>query len=139
MVRESDKKDSECVYGDDGYTVGIFYQGNGEGVTDHPDVFSYIKELDCTKALFVGHDHVNNLKGYYDGIYLGYGLCCGYHTYPFFNNPKILKSKVLYNAKLWTDENGNQMEKGVTVIQVGLSDTDYGTLTVNDRANSYYK
>ena len=139
VVRESDKKDSEYVYGDEGYTVGIFYQGNGRGVTDHPDVFSYIKNLGCTKALFVGHDHVNNLKGYYDGIYLGYGLCCGYHTYPFFSNPKIFTSKVLYNAKLWTDENGNQMEKGVTVIQVNLDDANYGALTVNDYFNSFYK
>ena len=139
VVRESDKKDSEYVYGDEGYTVGIFYQGNGEGVTDHPDVFKYIKELDCTKALFVGHDHVNNLKGYYDGIYLGYGLCCGYHTYPFFNNPKIFTGKVLYNSNLWTDDEGNKMEKGVTVIQVSLDETDYGMLTVNDRFNSYYK
>lgn len=139
VVRESDKTDTELVYGDDGYAVGIFYQGNAEGVTDHPDVFSYIKELDCTKALFCGHDHVNNLKGYYDGVYLGYGLCCGYHTYPFFNNPKILTDKVLYNAKLWTDEDGNQMEKGVTVIQISLADSNYGALTVNDRFNSYYK
>ena len=138
VVRESDKKDSEYVWGDDGYTVGIFYQGNAEGVTDHPDVFDYIKKSDCTKALFCGHDHVNNLKGYFDGIYLGYGLCCGYHTYPFFNNPKILTGKVLYNAKLWTDEEGNQMEKGVTVIEVSLG-SDYGALTVNDRPNSYYK
>ena len=139
VVRESDKKDSEYVYGDEGYTVGIYYQGNAEGVTDHPDVFKYIKNLDCTKALFVGHDHVNNLKGYYDGVYLGYGLCSGYHTYPFFNNPKIFTSKVLYNANLWTDEEGNKMEKGVTVIQVSLEDTNYGALTVNDHANSYYK
>lgn len=137
-VCESDKKESECVYGDDGYTVGIFYQGNAEGVTDHPDVFEYIKASDCTKALFCGHDHVNTLKGYYDGIYLGYGLCCGYHTYPFFNDPKLLKDKVLFNAKLWVDEDGNQMEKGVTVIEVDLA-SDYGALTVTDRPNSYYK
>ena len=137
VVRENDKAESEFVYGDDGYTVGIFYQGNAEGA-DHPDVFSYIKDLGCTKALFCGHDHVNNLKGYYDGIYLGYGLCCGYHTYPFFNNPKILTSKVLHNAKLWTDENGNQMEKGVTVIQVRLDSATYGALTVNDRFNRQY-
>ena len=136
VVRESDKAESEYVWGDEGYTVGIFYQGNAEGVTNHPDVFSYIKQLDCTKALFVGHDHANNLKGYYDGIYLGYGLCCGYHTYPFFNNPKIFTDKVLYNAKLWTDENGNQMEKGVTVIQVNLAETDYGALTVTDRQSN---
>ena len=93
VVREDDKKDSEYVYGDEGYTVGIFYQGNAEGA-DHPDVFDIVKRLDCTKAIFCGHDHVNNLKGYYDGVYLGYGLCCGYHTYPFFNNPKIFTSKV---------------------------------------------
>lgn len=139
VVRESDKTDSELVYGDDGYTVGIFYQGNADGVTDHPDVFSYIKQLDCTKALFCGHDHVNNLKGYYDDVYLGYGLCCGYHTYPFFNNPKILTDKVVYNAKLWTDEMGNQMEKGVTVIEINLGDANYGSLTVNDHFDSYYK
>ena len=139
VIRESDKAESEFVYGDEGYTVGIFYQGNAEGVTDHPDVFAKIKELGCTKALFVGHDHVNNLKGYYDGIYLGYGLCCGYHTYPFFNNPNIFTDKVLYNSNLWTDEEGNRMEKGVTVIQVSLDNADYGTLTVNDRPNSYYK
>ena len=138
VVRENDKDESEFVYGDNGYTVGIYYQGNAEGA-DHPDVFAHIKNSNCTKALFCGHDHVNNLKGYYDGIYLGYGLCCGYHTYPFFNNPKIFTSKVLYNAKLWTDENGNQMEKGVTVIQVSLDNATYGTLTVNDRANSYFK
>ena len=138
VVRESDKNENEYVYGDEGYTVGIYYQGNAEGA-DHPDVFSYIKSLGSTKALFVGHDHVNNLKGYYDGIYLGYGLCCGYHTYPFFNNPKIFTGKVLYNAKLWTDENGNQMEKGVTVISVSLNSANYGALTVNDRQNSFYK
>ena len=139
VVCESDKSDSEIVYGDDGYTVGIFYQGNAENTTDHPDVFKYIKKLDCTKALFCGHDHVNNLKGYYDGVYLGYGLCCGYHTYPIFDDPKILTDKVLYNAKLWVDEDGNQMEKGVTIIQIDLADGAYGTLTVNDRQNSYYK
>ena len=139
VIKESPKTDTELVYGDEGYNVGIFYQGNAEGVTDHPNVFEYIKNSNCTKALFCGHDHVNNLKGYYDGIYLGYGLCCGYHTYPFFNNPKIFTSKVLYNAKLWTDENGNQMEKGVTVIQVKLDNADYGKLTVNDRLNSYFK
>lgn len=138
VIRESNKTETEYVYGDEGYTVGIFYQGNAEGVTDHPDVFSYIKDLGCTKALFCGHDHVNNLKGYYDGVYLGYGLCCGYHTYPFFNNPKIFTDKVIYNAKLWTDEDGNQMEKGVTVIQISLADGSYGALTVNDHFSSYY-
>ena len=138
VVRESDKSDSEVVYGDEGYTVGIFYQGNARGA-DHPDVFGYVKQLDCTKAIFCGHDHVNNLKGYYDGVYLGYALCCGYHTCPFFDNPKIFTGKVLYNSNLWTDEDGNKMEKGVTMIQISLDSSGYGSLTVNDYSNSYYK
>lgn len=144
VVRESDKKDTEYVYGDEGYTVGIFYQGNAEGVTDHPDVFKYVKELNSTKAIFCGHDHVNNLKGYYDDVYLGYGLCCGYHTYPFFNSEFFLtkwfglSDKVLYNADLWTDEQGNKMEKGVTVIEVDVTTANYGALTVNDRPSSFY-
>ena len=145
VVRESDKKDIEYVYGDEGYTVGIFYQGNAEGVTDHPDVFKYIKDLGSTKALFCGHDHVNTLNGYFDGVYLGYGLCCGYHTYPFFDKENFLtklfglSDKVLYNGDLWTDEEGNKMEKGVTVINVNVTSIGYGALNVVDRPNSYYK
>ncbi len=137
VVRESEKAESEYVYGDEGYTVGVFYQGNAEG-TDHPDVFARIKAGGCTKALFCGHDHVNNLKGYYDGIYLGYGLCCGYHTYPFFNDPPFFKDKVLFNGALWTDEEGNRMEKGVTAIGISLKE-DYGAVTAVDRPDSYYR
>lgn len=141
-VCESDKKDTECVFGDDGYTVGIYYQGNAEGVTDHPDVFGYVKSLNSTKGVFCGHDHVNTLKGYYDGIYLGYGLCSGYHTYPFFEKANFLtdllgvSNKVLVNGELWTDENGNAMEKGVTVIHVDLTNEKYGALTVTDKGES---
>lgn len=144
-VCEDDKKDSEYVFGDDGYTVGIYYQGNGAGVTDHPDVFEYVKKLDCTKAIFCGHDHVNTLKGYYDGVYLGYGLCCGYHTYPFFDKPNFLtdllgtSDKVNCNAQLWVDENGVVMEKGVTMIQISLGDSDYGKLIVTDKRASTLK
>lgn len=144
VVRESDKKESEFVYGDDGYTVGIFYQGNAKGA-DHPDVFAKIKELGSTKALFCGHDHVNTLKGWYDGVYLGYGLCCGYHTYPFFDSEFFLTNwlglsdKILYNGDLWLDENGNRMEKGVTVIQISLANSTYGSITVTDNPDSFYK
>ena len=145
VVCESDKKDNECVYGDEGYTVGIYYQGNAEGVTDHPDVFKYIKDLGSTTALFCGHDHVNTLKGYYDDVYLGYGLCCGYHTYPFFNSEFFLtkwlglSDKVLYNGDLWTDEHGRRLEKGVTVITVDMTTANYGALTVADKPDSNYK
>lgn len=145
VVREDDKDASECVYGDDGYTVGIYYQGNAEGVTDHSDVFQYVKRLGSTQAIFCGHDHVNNLKGYYDGVYLGYGLCCGYHTYPFFDNEWFLtkwlgvSDQVLFNGALWTDENGQRMEKGVTTIQISLQTENYGALTVTDIPGSQLK
>lgn len=141
-ICESDKSESEMVPGDDGYTVGIFYQGNFENAADHPNVFEYIKNSNCTKAVFCGHDHVNTLKGYYDGIYLGYGRCCGYHTYPYFDNANWItdllggSGKVLYNAQLWTDENGNVLEKGVTTIEISLDDSSYGALTVTDIGRS---
>ncbi len=143
-VCETEKDPSECVYGDDGYTVGIYYQGNAQGVTDHPDVFQYVKNLGSTKAIFCGHDHTNTLKGYYDGIYLGYGLCCGYHTYPYFSNEWFgtkwlgLSDKAQYNATLWLDEYGNQLEKGVTVISVSLDGANYGELTVTDKGASQF-
>lgn len=144
-VCETEKSPTECVYGDDGYTVGIYYQGNAEGVTDHPDVFQYVKELGCTKAIFCGHDHTNTLKGYYDGVYLGYGLCCGYHTYPYFNKEWFgtkwfkLSDKAQYNGSLWKDENGKTLEKGVTMIQISLQQENYGALTVTDIGSSNLK
>lgn len=143
-ICETDKDESECVFGDDGYTVGIYYQGNAEGATDHPDVFQYVKNSNCTKAIFCGHDHTNTLKGYYDGIFLGYGLCCGYHTYPYFNKAWFgtkwlgLADKAQYNGQLWQDENGNVLEKGVTIISVSLGDTNYGSLTVTDKGASQF-
>ena len=141
-VCESDKNPDEYVYGDEGYTVGIYYQGNAAGVTDHPDVFGYVKSLGSTKGIFCGHDHTNTLKGYYDGVFLGYGLCCGYHTYPYFDNEWFgtkwlgLSDKVLYNGSLWKDEFGNVLEKGVTIIDVSLQTENYGALTVTDKGVS---
>lgn len=132
VVRESDKKQSELI--DKGYSVGIFYQGKDPTAASHLDLFAAVKNQNCTKAIFCGHDHVNNLKGYYDGVYLGYGLCCGYHTYPFFN--KFPSDKILYNGSLWVDEDGKLMEKGVTLIQVDLTAQNYGELTVADKGVS---
>ncbi len=143
-VCETEKDPSECVYGDDGYTVGIYYQGNAQGVTDHPDVFQYVKSLGSTKGIFCGHDHTNTLKGYYDGVYLGYGLCCGYHTYPYFGKEWFgtkwlgLSDQAQYNATLWLDEHGNQLEKGVTVISVSLVSANYGEFTVTDKGESSF-
>ena len=34
-----------------------------------------------TRAVFVGHDHINNYCGLYKNIILGYGRATGYNTY----------------------------------------------------------
>lgn len=137
VIRESDKIETELM--DDGYLVGIFYQGKNTGL------FDAVRELGSTKTIFYGHDHVNNQRGYYGGVYLCYGRCAGYHTYPFFDHPNFvtklfgLTEKVLTNGELWTDEDGNQMEKGVTVIEIGVSDSNYGAFIVTDREGSEYR
>ncbi|GEM_PF-2459837 len=134
VIRESDKNETELM--DEGYLAGIFYQGKNTGL------FDAMKELGSTKSVFYGHDHANNQRGYYDGIYLCYGRCSGYHTYPFFDHPNFLTKlfglteRVLTNGELWVDEDGNQMEKGVTLIEIGVGDDNYGALSVLDREDS---
>lgn len=65
-------------------------------------------------------------------------MCSGYHTYPYFDSEWFLtkwfglSDKVLYNADLWVDENGEKMQKGVTMIEIDLA-TEYGKLTVTDK------
>jgi len=49
---------------------------------DACDVFAVLKANNC-KAIFVGHDHVNNFRGTYDGIYLAYGRGAGFSAYPY--------------------------------------------------------
>lgn len=135
-VCEEDKTPDILV--DEGYEVGILYQGKNTGLYDA------VRELGSTRAMFFGHDHVNTLRGYYGGIYLGYGLCCGYHTYPYFESANFitdllgLSDKSLYNADKWVDENGSKMEKGVTVIDISLNSDSYGEHYVNDHFDSYY-
>ncbi len=136
IVAESDKNPTELM--DEGYNVGIFYQGKNTGM------FDKIKQLNCTKAVFAGHDHVNTMKGYYDGIYLGYGLCCGYHTYPYFQKDNILlkiaglSDRILFNGENWKDENGNAMEKGVTIINIKVAGNNYGQIDAKDVFASKY-
>ncbi len=40
-----------------------------------------IKELDCTKGIFAGHDHVNNSSIMYEGIRLTFGTKTGIYDY----------------------------------------------------------
>ncbi len=44
-------------------------------------LFDAMKELKSTEHVFVGHDHVNNLSGIYEGIRLSYGLKTGPVSY----------------------------------------------------------
>ena len=44
-------------------------------------LFALIKKLGSTKAVFSGHDHVNDFCAEYDGVKLVYLQCGGYETY----------------------------------------------------------
>ena len=132
-VCEEDKTSDVLV--DEGYSIGIFYQGKNTGLYDA------VRELGSTRAMFFGHDHLNTLRGYYGGIYLGYGLCCGYHTYPYFETANLLTDLFglsdipLYNGDNWVDEDGEKIKKGVNMIDITVtkaSTTPYGSIRVND-------
>ncbi len=136
-VCENDKDPEECI--DEGYLVGIYYQGENTGL------YALAKELGSTGAMFAGHDHANTLRGYYGDIYLAYGRCAGYHTYPLFEKSNFLtdllgvSEDVYFNQQMWVDENGVPYEKGVTMIEIDLTAENYGQLTVTDKAGSEFR
>ncbi len=122
---------------------GIAFQGGtcGQAMND------MIVALGSTKGVFVGHDHVNTLRGLTnDGIFMAYGRSCGYHTYPFFQSEEespLLESIVakfwgfsgasMY-LDLWQDENGNELGKGVSMIEINVdtSSANYGQIYMYD-------
>lgn len=140
-VGESNKDDEELV--DPGYNVGIFYQGSNTGIYDKA------VELGSTKIIMSGHDHVNTLRGYYgtegSEIYLGYGVCCGYHTYPYFETDNFLlrlfnlSDKPLYNMSVVKDHDGNSLQKGFTTITIDMTDAQYGQFAMTNTYHSAYK
>ena len=138
-VCENDKDPNECV--DEGYTVGIYYQGENTGLYD------LAASLGSTTSMFVGHDHANTLRGYYGDIYLGYGLCAGYHTYPLFEKSNFLtdllgvSDDIYFNQQMWKDEKGVPYEKGVSMIEISIDkdSDDYGSLTVEFKFESDLK
>lgn len=133
-ICENDKDTEECV--DEGYTVGIYYQGENTGLYD------LALSLGSTRAMFVGHDHANTLRGYYGDIYLAYGRCTGYHTYPLFEKANFLTNllgvsdDIYFNMEMWQDENGTPYEKGVLLIDISLSNESYGEMTVTEKGDS---
>ena len=57
---------------------------NGEEVCNpvvNTGLFNVMKELGSTKAVFVGHDHINNYVFNYQNVILGYGLKSGETSY----------------------------------------------------------
>ncbi len=75
----NNRKDTENVQykeGFDGETDEVVYCSR----TD-VELFETVKELGSTKALFYGHDHLNNIVFNYQGITLWYGYSIDYLAY----------------------------------------------------------
>lgn len=76
---ENGFKDTENVklyYGTAGESKRVLYPGIGEDT-----LFETAQELGSTKAIFCGHDHLNNFSLDYKGIRLTYGMSIDYLAY----------------------------------------------------------
>ncbi|HPG91945.1 MAG TPA: metallophosphoesterase [Clostridia bacterium] len=143
-IFENDKSGNDVL--DDGYTLGVYYGAENIGENkpsgSESDIFAAIKDGGITEAIFCGHDHVNTLRGFYDGIYLCYGRASGYHTYPFFQTEnwftKLIgqNDDIMWNESLRVDEYGKIMTRGVSIIEV---DFDEGGFTITDHDATYYE
>ncbi len=122
---------------------GIYYQGGNGGLS----MYDAIVNLGCTKCVFVGHDHINTLRGQTsEGILLAYGRNCGYHTYPFFESQGSMGFVEDIFADLfgytgasmyldqWVDQNGNYLGKGVSIMEIDVNVTSatYGQIYMYD-------
>ncbi len=88
---------------------------NREGVScsDHDNgLFNAVLELGSTKAIFVGHDHLNDLGVRYKGVDLIYGKSIDYLAYPGIDR--------------------QTEQRGGTLIKIRF-DSDYEILPVSDR------
>ena len=45
------------------------------------NIFKILKNYGYVKGIYVGHDHNNDYKGYYEGVELAYGRKSGYGGY----------------------------------------------------------
>lgn len=62
----------------------VCYGSKNEGVCAariNSGMFAAMQESGHTRAVFVGHDHINDYYGEMQGIILGYGRATGYNTY----------------------------------------------------------
>lgn len=145
FIFENDKGGNDVL--DNGYTIGVCYGAENIGENkpsgSESNIFNAIKASGVTEAIYCGHDHVNTLRGYYDGIYLCYGRASGYHTYPFFPTEnwftKLIgfNDDIVWNESLRVDDGGNLITRGVTLIEIDVSAG--GSFTVTDRDAIYYQ
>ena len=73
---ENDTDDSKYIEGKVGETDPYVYCSEEE-----EQMFETILELGSTKAMFYGHDHLNNLVVEYKGVVLSYGYSMDYFAY----------------------------------------------------------
>lgn len=94
----------------------LWKSGKAKGVKNEPvmheggtkKAFSVIKESGIVKAVFAGHDHLNNYWGEWEGIRLQYLRATGYGGY-----------------------GGEKVKKGATIITIDLKQTpQYDAVTV---------
>ncbi len=123
---------------------------NPSATSGGKEMYDAIVSKASTTAVFCGHDHINTFRGVdANGVLLAYGRCCGYHTYPFFqnkdDNPIMQKLlRIVYSSyedqqyylDSWVDETGKPIGKGVSFIEVTVSGTDYGHVRMYDRSHS---
>ncbi len=64
----------------------------------HSDLFDKVVQLGNTKAIFCGHDHLNDYGAYYNGVELVYGKSIDYIAYPYIENKKEQRGATLINV-----------------------------------------
>ena len=63
----------------------------------HSSIFDKVVELGNTKAMFCGHDHLNDYGAYYNGVELVYGKSIDYIAYPGIENKTEQRGATLIN------------------------------------------
>jgi len=103
-----------------------FYGRQGEAVCCpkvNSGFFDRVKNKNDISAMFVGHDHVNNYGGIYNGIELVYGQKSGYGNYGGLRGVRVIKFKedVDTNGKL------NVQREHYIIYENGTIDTSKTT------------
>ncbi len=93
---------AKIIYGSQYESIGCSPVNSG--------LFSLIKELGSTQAVFAGHDHVNDFCAEYDGIKLVYVQPGGYETYTMGDLRKWDESDWMQGATVITVKNDGSVD-----------------------------